>query len=44
MIGVDSMKCEWCGKEIQDGERFCPDCKSVINKPNNHKAIEEAEE
>ena len=38
------MKCEWCGREVDDGERFCPDCKSVINKPNHHKAVEEAEE
>ena len=44
MKGECFMKCEWCGREVDDRERFCPDCKSVINKPNNHKVIEEAEE
>lgn len=45
MIGVDSMKCEWCGKEIQDGERLCPSCKSTMNEsmsPSN--TIKEIEE
>ena len=45
MIGVDSMKCEWCGKEIQDGERFCSSCKSTMNSsknnPNPMKVIED---
>ena len=44
MKGECLMKCEWCGREVDDRERFCPSCKSVINKPNNHKVIEEAEE
>ena len=44
MKGECLMKCEWCGREVNDEERFCPSCKSVINKPNNHKVIEEAEE
>ena len=44
MKGGIFMKCEWCGRDINDEERFCPSCKSVINKLNNHKVIEEAEE
>lgn len=44
MKGECFMKCEWCGREVNDGEKFCPSCKSVINKPNNRKLAEEAEE
>ena len=44
MKGECFMKCEWCGREVDDRERFCPSCKSVINKPDNHKLAEEAEE
>ena len=44
MKGEYLMKCEWCGRDVNDGERFCPSCKSVINKPDNHKLAEEAEE
>lgn len=25
------MKCEWCGKETQNGERFCLRCKATID-------------
>ena len=37
MIGVDSMKCEWCGKEIQNGERFCSSCKATIDSSKKNK-------
>ena len=44
MIGVDFMKCEWCGKEINDGERFCSTCKAAIKVPKRQELINEAEE
>lgn len=44
MIGVDFMKCEWCGKEINDGERFCSSCKAAIKVPKRQELINESEE
>lgn len=38
------MKCEWCGKEINDGERFCSTCKAAIKVPKRQELINEAEE
>lgn len=38
------MKCEWCGKEINDGERFCSSCKAAIKVPKRQGLINEAEE
>lgn len=38
------MKCEWCGKEINDGEKFCSTCKAAIKVPKRQELINEAEE
>ena len=44
MIGVDFMKCEWCGKEINDEERFCSTCKAAIKASKRQELINEVEE
>lgn len=38
------MKCEWCGKEINDGEKFCSTCKAAIKVPKRQELINESEE
>ena len=38
------MKCEWCGKEINDEERFCSSCKAAIKAPKRQELINEIEE